>query len=107
MAKVAKQTAPAGADATKASPQSDSAKGRAQRVMEIAAEASEELDKLETRISLRPGPQKTSEQSARSGRQVSDNRVWVRIMDTVMGWSFVVGLFVWTYVLRLFGPKRS
>ena len=51
--------------------------------MEIAAEASE-------RLKVQP-----------------KDRVWVRIMDTVMGWSFVVGLFVWTYVLRLFGPKRN
>ena len=177
MAKVVKQTAPAGADATKASPRSDilntdltaiyaivgefvcltsqteqikdwNAKGRAQRAMEIAAEASERLDEFEARISLRPGPQILSEQSARSGCPVSDSpvsdktsaahestrehraefvairtahdlltlqfgkvqpkdRVWVRIMDTVMGWCFVVALFVWTYVLRLFGPKRN
>lgn len=26
--------------------------------------------------------------------------IWTRLMDTVMGWLFVLGLFVWAHVMR-------
>ena len=45
-------------------------------------------------------------EAVREGRQ-RDNyeietkiSIWVRIMDAIMGWLFVTGLFLWAYVLR-------
>jgi hypothetical protein len=172
MAKVANRTPPAGAGATLASPRSEnpdtdltaiyaivgefvcgasqaeqskecSKKGRAQRIMEITAEASERLDELEARIAAHPNPQIESEQTARRRRLASEKtstplessceyqvelaairtaqdlltrqygkagpKYWagVRIVDTVMGWIIVVGLFVWVNVLRFFGPDEN
>ncbi len=101
MAKVANQTTPAGAGATMASPRSESPdtdltaiyaivgefvcgasqteqskecskQGRAQRIMEIRAEANERLDEIEARISAHAKPRIDSEQTARSEPPASD-----------------------------------
>ena len=114
-----------------------SKKYRAQRITEFAAEASERLNELEARIFAHPDTQIKSEQTApkktrtahvnsrenqaelaairtarnlltlQCGKVQPKDRVWVRITDTMMGWVFVVGLFVWVYVLRLFVPNRN
>lgn len=45
-------------------------------------------------------------EAVREGRRHADYRVekpvgtWVRIMDALMGWLFVAGLFLWVYVFR-------